>query len=114
VIAPFGPINMFDGMESARSRIPGHFEEVVIKLARTGKIHRMEMDFTWFVNNNPLEVSVDGLSNGKWVTVIPKTFVKAFRGNKKVFEIESNEVFEQLKLRTYPCGGINRFKAFSK
>lgn len=114
VISPFGPINMFDGMESARSRIPGHFEEVVIKLARPGKIHRLEMDFTWFVNNNPLEASVDGLSNGKWVPLIPKTFVKAFRGHKKVFDIESNEVFDQLKLRAYPCGGINRLKAFSK
>jgi allantoicase len=54
VISPFSPINMFDGMESARSRIPGHFEEVVAKLSRPAPIKSIEMDFTFFVNNNPL------------------------------------------------------------
>ena len=114
VLSPFSPINMFDGVESARSRTPGHFEEVVIELARAGQLHRIEMDFTYFVNNNPLEVSVDGLSHGKWINMIPRTPVKAFRGSKKVFEISQNEVIEQLKLRSFPCGGINRIKAFSK
>lgn len=114
VLSPFAPINMFDGMESARSRTPGHFEEVVIKLARPGKLHRFEMDFTYFVNNNPMEVSIEGLSQGQWDTIIPKTNVKAYRGHKKVFEAEAVKVYEQLRLRSFPCGGMNRFKAFTK
>lgn len=114
VLSPFSPINMFDGMESARSRTPGHCEEVVIKLAKPAKVHRMEMDFTYFVNNNPLEVSVDGLSNGKWISIIPKTNVKAFAGNKKDFAVSNPEVFENIKVQTWPCGGMNRFKVWSK
>jgi malate synthase len=114
VLSPFSPINMFDGMESARSRTPGHFEEVVIQLAKKAPIHLIEMDFSYFVNNNPLEVSVDGLTNGKWVPVISKTNVKAFRGHKKRFEITDTAVFEQLKIQSHPCGGMNRFKAYSK
>lgn len=113
-LSPFEPINMFDGLESARSRKPGHFEEVTIKLAKVAPIHRIEFDYTYFVNNNPLESSVDGLTNGKWVPLVEKTYVKAFAGNKKVVEIHSPEAFEEIRVRNYPCGGMNRVKVFSK
>ncbi len=113
-LAPTGPINMFDGLESARSRTPGHFEEVVISVAKPLPIVMMEMDFTYFVNNNPLEVSVEGHDGKEWVTLVSKTIVKPFRGNKKRFPITSSPSIEKLRLRTYPCGGLNRFRAFSK
>ena len=113
-LSPFGPINMFDGMESARSRIPGHFEELIVKLAKPAPIHRIELDYSYFVNNNPLEVSIEGYTDGKWSELVPKTNVKAFAGNKKVFKVESKAVFDQVRVRNYPCGGMNRLKVFSK
>jgi malate synthase len=113
-LSPFGPINMFDGLESARSRTPGHCEEVVIQLAKASRVHRITMDFTYFVNNNPLEVSVDGLTNGKWVNIIPKTFVKAHAGNQKEFLLSSEFIFEQVKIQNWPCGGLNRVKVYSR
>ena len=114
VLSPFAPIHMFDGLESARSRIPGHCEQVVIELAKPARIYRLELDFTYFVNNNPLEVQIEGLCNGKWVTLVPKSNVKAFAGNKKEFLVESSEIFDQIKLQSYPCGGLNRLKVISK
>jgi allantoicase len=113
VISPFSPINMFDGMESARSRIPGHFEEVVVKLAKVAACKKIETDFTYFVNNNPLEVSVDGLASGEWIELIPRTNVKAYAGNKMSFGINEKRSVSQVRVRTYPCGGMNRFKVFS-
>jgi allantoicase len=113
-LSPFKPINMFDGMESARSRVLGHFEELVIKLAKVAPIHRIEFDYTYFVNNNPLEMTLDGFTNGKWIPIIPKTNVKAFAGNKKVFEVILKDSFEEIRLKNYPCGGMNRIKVFSK
>jgi malate synthase len=113
-LAPTGPINMFDGMESARSRTPGHFEEVVIAVAKPLAIHMVEMDFTYFVNNNPLEVSVDGHDGKDWITLVPKSLVKPFRGNKKRFSFPQSVKIEKLRLRTYPCGGLNRFRAMSR
>jgi allantoicase len=104
---------MFDGLESARSRAPGHHEEVTVKLARPAAIKRIEMDFTYFVNNNPWEVSVDALSAGEWKPLIGKTNVKAFAGNKKVFAVTDDTVFEQLRLKTWPDGGMNRLRVFS-
>lgn len=114
ILSPFSPIHMFDGLESARSRIPGHFEEVVVRLAKSAPIHRVEMDFTYFVNNNPLEVSLEALHAGEWVTLIPKTLVKPFAGNVKAFKVTSSESFEQVRLRSYPCGGLNRLKVYSR
>lgn len=114
VISPFSPINMFDGLESARSREPGHFEEVIVKLAKPSALQSLEMDFTYFVNNNPWEVAVEGLTEGRWVSVMPRTNVKAYAGNKIAFTVKTNAIFEQLRLTTHPCGGMNRFKAWSR
>jgi malate synthase len=113
-LSPFEPINMFDGMESARSRIPGHFEELVIKLAKVAPIHRVELDYTYFVNNNPLEITLDGFTNGKWIPIISKINVKPYAGNKKIFEVSLKDSFEEIRLKNYPCGGMNRIKVFSK
>lgn len=113
VLSPFAPINMFDGLESARSRKPGSNEEVVVALAVPALVRAIEMDFTYFVNNNPLDVSVDGLSNGKWLTIVERTNVKAFAANTKVFELNRPEIFEQVRVKTYPCGGMNRLRVVS-
>lgn len=113
VLSPFSPINMFDGMESARSRTPDHFEELVIQLARPAAIVRLELDYTFFVNNNPLEVSIDGYHQGEWRVIEPRTNVKAFAGNLKVFEVKDQTIFEQVRVRNYPCGGMNRLRVIS-
>ena len=112
--SPFGPMHMFDGFESARSRIPGHQEEIIIQLARATTIHRIEMDFTYFVNNNPLLVSLLGFYENKWVTLVGPTNVKAFAGNIKEFKISSDQLFEQIKVIAIPDGGINRVRVFAR
>ncbi|MEQ1878799.1 MAG: serine hydrolase, partial [Bdellovibrionia bacterium] len=50
IISPYPPLNMFDGFESARSRTPGHSENVVVELARAEKINRIELEFKFFKN----------------------------------------------------------------
>ena len=113
VISPYPPLNMVDGLESARTRVAGHSENVVIALGRTAKIARIELDFTRFVNNNPQEISVDGLCAGKWVTLVVRTNVKAFAGNAIAFAVESSEQCEQVRVTVFPDGGINRVRVFS-
>lgn len=113
MLSPFGAMNMFDGLENARSREPGHFEEVIVGLAKTLPIHRIEMDYTYFVNNNPYEVTVEGLSEGNWITLLDKTNVKPYAGNSLSFEVTDKRSFEQIRLRHYPDGGINRLRVYS-
>ncbi|MGZ3696120.1 MAG: serine hydrolase, partial [Bdellovibrionota bacterium] len=112
VISPFPPIHMFDGMESSRSREPGHSEEVVIQLGKPTSISRIQLDYTFFVNNNPLYVSVHGLSRDGWMDLAPKTKTKAFAGTIQEFSVQQKGLFSQVKVITYPDGGINRIRVF--
>jgi len=112
MISPFAPIHMFDGLESARSRSPGHTESVHLQLARPGKLKRLEMDFTYFRNNNPREVELHGLSNGVWKQILPKTLVKHYAGNRFLKDLDLKEVFTEVKLIVHPDGGVNRLHLF--
>lgn len=114
VNSPFPPISMFDGLESARSRETGHTDEVIISLGKELPLERVEFDFTFFVNNNPLEIEALGLVEGEWVSLIPRINVKGYASKIKVFEIIENRAVKELKVITIPDGGINRIRAISK
>jgi len=113
VISPYPPLNMFDGLESARSRDAGHSENVVIALAKPALIGRVEIAFTYFVNNNPREITVEGLCNNKWVPLVECTKVKAFAANSIQFAIHHPEVCEQIRVTAFPDGGMNRVRVFA-
>ena len=113
VISPYPPLNMVDGLESARSRVAGHSENMVIALGRTAKITRIVLDFSRFVNNNPQEVFVDGLCAGKWVKLVARTNVKSFAGSAIALPIESSDPCEQVRVTVFPDGGMNRVRVFS-
>ncbi|MBU6152802.1 MAG: serine hydrolase [Bdellovibrionales bacterium] len=112
MISPFAPIHMFDGLESARSRTPGHTESVHLRLAKPGRITRVEMDFTFFRNNNPREVELHGLSQGVWKQIMPKTLVKPYAGNRFVREMDLKDVLTEVKLTVHPDGGMNRLHLY--
>ena len=114
VISPYPPLNMFDGSESSRSRDRQHFEQVIIGLAKASLVHRLEIDFTFFRNNNPFEMSLDGLVDGKWQVIYPKAQVKAYAGNSLFLVMNRPILLEQLKITVFPDGGINRVRVFSK
>lgn len=114
LLSPFPPLHMFDGLESARSREPGHVEEVEIELARKALIRRLVMDFQFFVNNNPLFVSVDAWNGEEWQEIIPHTRVKAFAANQKEFYLQQSCCSKRLRVRIYPDGGINRIHVFEE
>jgi hypothetical protein len=56
LISPIDGLHMFDGLESARSRDAGHYEEAVIRLGQPGQVDHVALDFTHFPNNNPVSV----------------------------------------------------------
>jgi allantoicase len=118
VISPFKPLHMFDGLESARSRDLGHKESVTIRLGKPIRVARIELDFTFFVNNNPLFVSILGGSTGKtpneteWTELVAKTNVKAYAGNQIGFEIDRDVMTDTIKISVYPDGGVHRIRVF--
>ena len=114
VISPFPPIHMFDGLESARSRIAGHYEEVVLKLGREINLGRIVFDFKFFTNNNPNLIQVFAFSNDDWVDVSGLVSVKPFAANQKELLVTRKLQTDQLMVRTYPDGGINRIHVYEK
>jgi len=118
VMSPFIPLSMHDGFESARCREPGHHEEVVLKLGMPGAVHRIELDFTFFVNNNPRFVSIFGFESKleKWSEIAVNVFVKPFAGNTKVLHLGMKHQrlkLSHLKFHIIPDGGVNRIRAFA-
>lgn len=113
-LSPFSPINMFDGMESARSRKKNHCETLVFRLAKAAPIKRIEFDYSYFVNNNPLDVRVYAKSKDSWEEIVPLTRVKAFAGGVKIFQIKSTSEYSEVKIENHPCGGMNRVRVISE
>lgn len=113
VISPLPPLNMFDGLESARSREAGHFDEVTIKLKKAIVPRRIVFDFKYFVNNNPKAVEVLLKTPEGWRTVAGPLAVKAFAANKKEIILTISHETDQLKVRTLPDGGINRVHVYA-
>jgi allantoicase/malate synthase/2-oxo-4-hydroxy-4-carboxy--5-ureidoimidazoline (OHCU) decarboxylase len=114
VISPYAPIHMFDGFETARSRKAGHSEFVEIELGTPGRIHRLEIDFTYFRNNNPREIQIDGHNGGEWLALVDKSDVKAYAGNIWTADIDCEEDIIKLKITVFPDGGLNRVRAWSR
>lgn len=114
VISPYPPLHMFDGFESARSREPGHREEIVIALGRAAVLARIEIDFTYFRNNNPRFVDVQGLSGASWVPLVPLTETKPYAGNRISFTVRAPEKISQVKLGIFPDGGLNRVHVYAR
>jgi allantoicase/malate synthase len=112
IISPYPPLNMFDGSESSRSRDKNHFEEVVIGIEKQLPIHRLEVDFTFFRNNNPYEMSLEAKVNGTWEVLLPKTPVKAYAGQAMNLPLKTPLKIEELKVTVFPDGGINRLRLF--
>jgi len=112
LISPFPPLDMFDGLESARSREAGHREQVEIELARPARIGRIRIDFTHFVNNNPRAMQVEGRAGRRWTTLVPRTDVKAYAGNVFECRVLERSVCDRIRIVVVPDGGMNRVHVF--
>ncbi len=114
VISPYPPLHMFDGFESARSRKPGHHEELELELGAEIRVERIVMDFRHFVNNNPRAIRALGWVDGQWRELIPITEVKAFAANLKEYSLSSALRTKRLKFEIFPDGGINRIRVYGR
>ncbi|SMF57231.1 serine hydrolase [Pseudobacteriovorax antillogorgiicola] len=114
ILSPLPPLHMFDGFESARSRDRENFEYIKVQLAEPIAISHIEIDFTFFKNNNPNEISIVGFDNNKETELIKTSKTKAYAGNKLRLSIDSDQVFSAVGLKIFPDGGLNRLKVFRK
>lgn len=111
-LSPFPPLNMFDGLESARSRNPStSFETLEIKLAWSCMIRKIEIDFTYFVNNSPRDLTVEfatTLEDDRWQVLVPRRWVKHYFGGWLRIPVTLESRVAKLRFKLFPCGGLNR------
>ena len=114
-------VNMGDGWETARRRVPGN-EWMIIGLGVPGVLDEIEIDTGHFKGNYPQAVSVqaaempamreDALVTQAmfWPEVLAAQPLEADRIHR--FSIESATPVTHVKVNAHPDGGISRIRAF--
>ena len=106
-----------DGWESRRKRGEGH-DWCIVKMARPGVVHAVEIDTTHFTGNYPPAASLEAChyegqqpdNAVKWQQLIPRT---PLQGNSVYQQVVHNDhVYTHLRLHMYPDGGIARLRVY--
>ena len=126
ILAPGKGKNMGDGWETRRSR-GKNFDWLIIKLGRTGKINKIEIDTHHFKGNYPDRCSLlaayipKKISNysvvkksSKWKSILNK--VKLSSNKKHGFnnKIMKKNKINFIRINIFPDGGISRIRVFGK
>jgi len=104
--------NMGGGWETRRSRIPNNTEWIVIKLARSGLIRKIEVDTNHFKGNYPNECEIHACFGefGPWKLLLNRTKLQGH--TQHYFDKELNELgpVSHVKVTIFPDGGISRLR----
>ena len=106
-----------DGWETRRKRKKSH-DYLILKLGKPGKIHKVDIDTSYFSGNQPTKVSLEACSskkklpskNSKWIKILKKKSIKA--NSHHFFNIKNKSIFTHIKLNIYPDGGIARIRIY--
>ena len=106
-----------DGWETRRKRKKGH-DYLILKLGKPGKIHKVDIDTSYFSGNQPSKVSLDACiskkklpnKNSKWIKILKKKSTKA--NSHHFFNIKNRSIFTHIKLNIYPDGGVARIRIY--
>lgn len=119
LIMPGKGINMGDGWETKRNRIPNNRDWVIVRLGHRGIIEDIMVDTHHFKGNFPDTCLIEGcnsdsdnLKSVNWTTILSKSKLSAH--NEHNHSSESNEVFTHIRLSIFPDGGISRLRLNGK
>ena len=123
LIMPGRAANMSDGWETKRRRGPGH-DWAIIKLARPGHIHAIEVDTSHFKGNFPESCSLEATNapaasaedltdaSVSWKSVLPRTKLQAHTRHYFDRELSDTGVVSHLRFNIYPDGGVSRLRVY--
>ena len=108
-----------DGWETRRKRNKGH-DYLILKLGRPGKIHKVDIDTSYFNGNQPNKVSLDACysknklpgKNSRWINILKKSTTKP--NSHHFFNIKNKSIFTHVKLNIYPDGGVARIRIYGE
>ncbi len=106
-----------DGWETRRKRNKG-YDYLILKLGKPGKIHKVDIDTSYFNGNQPNKVSLEACfvknkipnKNSKWITILNKKTTKP--NSHHLFNVKNKSTFTHVKLNIYPDGGVARLRIY--
>ena len=106
-----------DGWETRRKRGKGH-DYLILKLGKPGKIHKIDIDTSYFSGNQPRKISLDACfskkrlpnKNSNWTEILKKKSTKP--NSHHFFNIKNKSIFTHIKLNIYPDGGVARIRIY--
>ena len=124
LLAPGNSADMSDGWETRRRREPGN-DWVIIALAHSGVIRKIEIDTAHYKGNYPDRCSIQGArlpiasledlprQSEQWTELLPRVKLQAdhlHRFDRKIVNIGP---VTHVRLNIYPDGGIARVRLFA-
>lgn len=106
-----------DGWETRRKRSTG-YDWCIVRLARTGTIHGIDIDTSHFTGNFPPAASIEAChspdslpaEDTEWTEIVPST---TLQGNSHHYlEVQSPRAFTHIRINIYPDGGIARLRIY--
>ncbi len=120
-------VNMGDGWETARRRVPGN-DWVVLALGHAGVVEKILIDTAHFKGNYPDRASIQAAMinepllapdalverSAMWPTLLPQVKLEADQEHWFSKEIEDLGHITHLRLNIFPDGGISRLRLFGR
>ena len=106
-----------DGWETRRKRGKGH-DYLILKLGKPGKIHKVDIDTSYFSGNQPRKISLDACFNKKRLPNKNSNSTKILKkkstkpNSHHLFNIKNKSIFTHVKLNIYPDGGVARIRIY--
>jgi len=106
-----------DGWETRRKRVAGH-DWCIVKLARPGRLHGLDLDTSHFTGNYPPAASVDACycaegeadADSDWQPLLPSVNLGGNRHH--YFALQGLRLVSHLRVNLYPDGGLARLRAY--
>lgn len=119
LILPGRSTHMGDGWETKRRRGPGH-DWTIIRLARRGEIHRVELDTDHFKGNAPGTCMLEWCDAGDifdadretWGPLVANSPLEPH--SRHVFDVTKSHAATHVRLNIYPDGGVARLRLIGR
>ena len=107
-----------DGWESRRKRVAGH-DWCIVRLARPGRVHGVDLDTSHFTGNFPPAASIDACyligsdpdAHTEWTPLLPA--VNLGGNSHHYFAVADETPCTHLRVNLYPDGGLARLRVYA-
>ncbi len=124
LIMPGKGVNMGDGWETKRNRIPNNRDWIIVRLAHQGTIDKIMVDTHHFKGNYPDTCSMEAChadndsdvmnGNVEWTEILEKQKLSAHAEHNFKPNSNAQKPITHIRMFIYPDGGVSRLRLWGK